>query len=71
MVVLSKKPQVIILAKSSPPELTTPTQYASSSTGGLSVTVKKEIIAKNQKFTPEQELAIAKKIVLASNLASE
>ncbi|GBB95851.1 hypothetical protein RclHR1_26290001 [Rhizophagus clarus] len=71
MVVPSGKPQVIIPARSSPPELTTPTQHASSSTGGLSVTVKKEIMAQNQKLTPDQELAITKKTALASNLASE
>ncbi|GES87044.1 hypothetical protein GLOIN_2v1786507 [Rhizophagus clarus] len=71
MVVPSGKPQVIIPARSSPSELITPTQHANSSTGGLSVTVKKEIMAQNQKLTPEQELAIAKQTVLASNLASE
>ncbi|GET00012.1 hypothetical protein RCL_jg2953.t1 [Rhizophagus clarus] len=53
IVVPSRKPQVIIPTRSSPPELTTPTQHASSSTGGLSVTVKKEIMAQNQKLTPE------------------
>ncbi|GES74101.1 hypothetical protein GLOIN_2v1783570 [Rhizophagus clarus] len=71
MVVPSGKPQVIIPARSSSSELITPTQHTNSSTGGLSVTVKKEIMAQNQKLTPEQELAIAKQTVLASNLASE
>ncbi|GBB86489.1 hypothetical protein RclHR1_25010003 [Rhizophagus clarus] len=71
MVVPSRKPQVIIPARSSPPELTTPTQHASSSTRGISITVKKEIMAQSQKLTPEQELAIAKKTALASNLVSE
>ncbi|GBB88733.1 hypothetical protein RclHR1_15300006 [Rhizophagus clarus] len=71
MVVSSGKPQVIIPARSSLPELTTLTQHTSSSTGGLSVTVKKKIMAQNQKFTLEQELAIAKKTALTSNLVSE
>ncbi|GET03348.1 hypothetical protein RCL_jg16208.t1 [Rhizophagus clarus] len=70
-IVPSRKPLVIIPARSSTPELTSPPQHTTSSSRGPSVTIKKEIITQNKKLTEAEEIAISKQTALASNLASE
>ncbi|GBC08251.1 hypothetical protein RclHR1_00080028 [Rhizophagus clarus] len=71
MVISSRKPQILIPARNSTPELILPIQHASFPAKGPSVTVKKKKIAQNKKFTAEEELVIAKKSILALNLDSE